>query len=592
MSDNEKTYRVYYRMVYAMAVLSCCFSLIVGILLLAGVASARISMPLDMPEIEQLRTALKENPSDDMLRNKIRDMDLVSRRFYFSGLSSIGTGSILLLGGVIFAVISLQTLSAMRKRLPDPRNYAVRPDELAAASSARWVIGGMAVVLLTAAVVSGFLWRRNVAYPSLRQAVPDEAGKKSPAGQEKVVVAIQPSGTSPSAAEYATNWPAFRGPTGCGTASYTNLPLSWDAKTGKGIVWKVKVPLPGMSSPVVWGNRVFVTGATEKKREVYCFDTAKGTLLWSVDVDTEPGNTNRIPQVSHDTGFAAPTCVTDGRIVYSVFANGDVAAVDFCAQKIWMTGLGLPGNKYGFSACPVLYNGKVLIQFDYGGEDARTSQLIALDAATGKKVWNVPRPVTESWPSPILFDTGKGRQLVTMANEFVISHDPDSGKEIWRVKCGGSDVAPSPIFAGGLVIATVTSDLIYAIKPDGSGDVTKTHIAWQSEDGVSDVSSPVSYGELVFFAHSSGTITCIDVKTGKIVWDKSLDGEFYSSPGLSGDRIYQVARNGNVFIFRADRKYEELGKADLGEPSDCSPAFMDGRIYMRGMTNLFCIGNN
>ena len=346
-----------------------------------------------------------------------------------------------------------------------------------------------------------------------------------------------------------------------------------------------------MSSPVVWGNRVFVTGATETKREVYCYNTADGTLLWSVGVDAAPGNTNKVPKVNQDTGYAAPTCVTDGKVVYSVFANGDVSAFDFCAQKMWLVDLGLPGNKYGFSTCPVLHNGRLLIQFDYGGEDGKTSQLIALDAATGKKAWSVVRPVTESWPSPILINTGKGFQLVTMANEFVVSYDADSGKELWRVKCGGSDVAPSPIFAGGLVIATETSDLIYAIKPDGSGDVTKTHVVWKSEDGVSDVASPVSNGELAFFAHSGGTITCLDVKTGKIVWDKSFDGEFYASPGLAGNRVYQVARNGNVFIFKSSLQYEEIGKASLGEPSDCSPAFLDGRIFMRGATNLFCIGN-
>ncbi|OGV57962.1 MAG: hypothetical protein A2283_15440 [Lentisphaerae bacterium RIFOXYA12_FULL_48_11] len=578
-------------MVYVLAVLSCCFSLIVGMLMLANVFTVRMSLPLDMPEIEQLRTALKDNPSDEMLKNKIRDMDLASRRFYFASLTSLGTGSLLLLGGLVFAVISLKTLSVMRMKMPNPKEYVMRPEDLAAAASARWVIGGLSVVLLTASIVTGILWQRNesdvIEISDVHKVMVEGQGTK-----EKVVVSIQPLGPPPLRADFLTNWPAFRGPTGCGTSSYTNTPISWDGKSGKGIIWKVKVPLPGLSSPVIWGKRVFLTGANEKKREVYCFDSANGTLLWTMAVDSAPGNTNKVPQVNQDTGYAAPTSVTDGRIVYSIFANGDISAFDFCAQKMWLADLGLPGNKYGFSASPVLHNGKILIQFDYGGEDGRTSQLIALDAGSGKKVWSASRPVTESWPSPILIDTGKGFQLVTMANEFVVSHDPDSGKELWRVKCGGSDVAPSPIFAGGLVIATETSDLIYAIKPDGAGDVTKTHVAWKSEDGVSDVASPVSNGDLVFFAHSGGTITCLDVKTGKIVWDKSFDGEFYASPGLAGNLIYQVSRSGEVFIFKADRQYAAIGKASLGEPSDCSPAFVDGKIFMRGATNLFCIGTN
>jgi outer membrane protein assembly factor BamB len=217
--------------------------------------------------------------------------------------------------------------------------------------------------------------------------------------------------------------------------------------------------------------------------------------------------------------------------------------------------------------------------------------MIALDAATGKKAWNITRPVADSWPSPIVVQTAKGVQLVSSANEWIIAYDPVAGKELWKVKCAGSEVVPSPIYAGGFVLASIAAEQIYAIRPDGQGDVTKSHVAWRSEDGVADVSSPVSNGELAFFAHSGGTVTCIDIASGKIVWDKSLDGEFYASPGLVGDRLYLTTRSGEVFIIRAGRKFEEIGKTSLGEPSDCCPAFVDGRIIMRGATNLFCIGN-
>jgi len=583
VSVDEKSMKLYYRIAYAIAVLSFAFSVIVGIRMVSSLATARTASPLNMPEIEQLRAALKDSPADESLRNKIRDLDVVSRRLYFSGVTSLRTGTFLLLGGLVFMVVSLKIVSEFRKEMPDPREYSISQDILQSTSTARWVIAGMGVILLTGVGVIGLMERQGTGTRN----IPKISGIQ----KEKIIVSIQPATPEPSAGEFVANWPAFRGPSRCGTASYTNLPVSWDAKSGKGILWKVAVPLPGMSSPVVWGNRVFVTGATEKQREIYCYETGKGTLLWKMGVDAAPGNTNRVPKVSKDTGFAAPTCVVDGKIVYAIFANGDVAAVDFCSQKMWTVDLGLPANRYGYSSSPVIHGGNVLVQYDGVGDGGNASRLIALDAVTGKKAWSVARPVSESWPSPILIDTGKGLQLVTMANEFIIAHNPATGEEIWRVKCRGSDVAPSPIYAGGLVLATVTYDLILAIRPDGRGDVTKTHVVWKSEDGVSDVASPVSNGELAFFVHSGGTVTCLDVKTGKIVWDKSLEAEFYSSPALSGDRVYLVARNGRVFIFKAGRKYEEIGTANLGELSDCSPAFVDGRIFVRGITNLFCIGN-
>jgi outer membrane protein assembly factor BamB len=274
-----------------------------------------------------------------------------------------------------------------------------------------------------------------------------------------------------------------------------------------------------------------------------------------------------------------------------MFANGDVAAMDLCGKILWAVELGVPDNRYGYAASPVLFGSLIVIQFDGAGENGKPSEIMALDSLTGKRVWSTKRPVQESWPTPIIADTGKGKQILTMANDWIIGYEPASGKELWRVKGGGSDVAPSPIFAGGLVIASLANDLIMAVRPDGNGDVTKTHLAWKSEDGVSDVASPVGNTEMVLFAHSGGTLTCLDVKTGKIIWDKSLEAEFYASPTLAGDRVYLVGRGGDVFVTKFGRRYEELGKSSLGEPSDCSPAIVDGRLIARGMTNLFCIVN-
>ena len=562
---GENSSMLRYRIVCAMAIVAVAFSVIVSVLMVSNCLMVRTSSPLNLTAIEQLRATLKTNPADEAVKAKIRDVDLLARTFYFGGLTSLRTGSYLLLCGVGIALVCLKTMVVIKRGRVAPTKYPPATDGLEASAMARMVIGGVAVALITGAVVI---------------AVMEGSG-----GNTESVPAVKVG-----MAEAITNWPGFRGIDGSGSSSFTNLPVSWDVKTSNNILWVVNVPLPGMSSPIVWGNRVFLTGATDEKREVYCYDLASGIKLWSAGVDAAPGNTNRIPQVNKDTGFAASTPVTDGVTVYSIFANGDLGAIDFCAKKMWTVDLGLPDNRYGYSTSLALYGRRVLVQFDTGSEKGGTSQLIALDSGTGKKVWSTVRPAGDSWPSPSVVQTDAGPQLITVANEWIISYDPVKGDELWRVKCSGSDVAPSPVCAGGLIIAVIPGDGVYAIRPTGRGEVTTSHVVWKSANGASDVASPVSNGELVFLAQSSGALTCLDVKTGKLVWERNLDAEFYASPGLAGDTLYLVARSGEVFILKCGRQYEDIGRAHIGEPSDCSPAFVNGRILIRGITHLFCIG--
>lgn len=570
-STGDVTSRGLYRAVCALAAVSCAFTLLVGILLVSNLMTIHTASPLNLTEIETLRTSLKVNPVDEAVRTKIRDLDLVARHFYFNGLAVHRTGVFLLLGGMVVSLVSLRTMARLRRRHSDPRDYPSGLDPVEAASVARWTMAGVIVAVLTAGLYLAF-----------------EGGRRTSGGGQPPVPAQAVIPVAPG--DPALNWPAFRGLTGSGVAVLSNAPVSWDGATGTGLLWKASVPLPGMSSPVVWGNHVFLTGATEEKREVYCYDIATGTLLWRMPVTADPGHAKEVPEVNKDTGFAAPTSVTDGRLVYSVFANGDLVAVDYCSRQMWARDFGIPINRYGYSSSLAWYGDKVLLQYDHNTGKGKTSQLIALDALTGKTVWTVPRPVTDSWPSPVVVNTEKGPQVITVANDAIIAYDPAAGRELWRVKCSGSDVAPSPIYAGGLVVASITADKIYAIRPDGVGDVTATHVAWTSEEGVTDVASPVSNGELVFFVHSSGLVICLEAKTGKKLWEQSLEGEFYGSPGLAGDRLYLAARNGQVFVLRAGRKYELIGKASLGEPSDGSPIFSGNRILIRGIKTLFCIG--
>lgn len=390
----------------------------------------------------------------------------------------------------------------------------------------------------------------------------------------------------------AANWPRFRGPGGLGRTSDGNTPFSWDGRTGNGILWKTPVPLPGRNSPVVWGGRVFLTGATAQKQEVYCFDAGSGRLLWRRAVDAVGPHAVEAPEVQEDTGFAAPTVATDGQRVYAIFATGTVVCFDLAGSGLWVRNLGRLVNVYGHASSLTMYRNLLLVLLDQGSADDGLSALLAIDGRTGHPVWRAPRRVPASWASPIVISTEMGeQQVITCASPWVIAYNAASGEELWRVDCLGEDVAPSPIYAGGLVFAVQEGGDLVAIRPTGRGDVTDTHIAWTGYEGLPDICSPVSNGELVFLLTSDGgMLTCYDVSDGQVVWEKNLDASFFASPSLVGDRLYLLSQKGTMFMLEAGREYKELGRAELGEPAYTSPAFVAGRIYIRGEKHLYGIG--
>ncbi len=281
---------------------------------------------------------------------------------------------------------------------------------------------------------------------------------------------------------------------------------------------------------------------------------------------------------------------TDGQRVFALFATGALAAFDFDGKKLWTQDLGLPENSYGHSSSLAVWRDRLLVLFDQGSIDGKKSKLLAFDTATGKTVWEQKRPVGSNWTSPIVVATDNGEQVITVANPWVISYDPEKGKELWRSGEIGGETAPSPSYAKGLAFAIAPSEKLVAIKTDGSGDVSKTKTAWKADQNIPDICSPVGNGDLVFLLGSGGALTCYDAKDGKKVWEQYLDVNFRSSPSLVGDKLYLLSQDGVMFIVTADRQYRLLARAKLGEECYACPAFADGRIYIRGKQNLYCIG--
>jgi outer membrane protein assembly factor BamB len=562
------------------AVVTGLFSALVGLILLVNHFLVPTDDPVKSVELAQAKEKLHATPTDEALKQKIRDLDLQARRTYFRHLQINLLGAWLLIAGsgVFFFAARRVRATVEKPHLPKPATDA-EAQQLHATRIGRWAIAGSGAALL-----------------ALLLALAATEKSRLPATQadlEKLLAGGTASARADVAAFLAgrmTNWHQFRGPPGTGIATTTNAPLTWNATNGEGLVWKSPVPAHGHSSPVVWGNRIFLTGGDAKAREVMCFDAATGTLLWQKPVPPPPGGFAHDPEVPEETGFAACTPATDGTRVFASFATGELVAFDFSGNVVWSKHLGVPENMYGHSTSLLLWQDRLIVQFDQADAEAGKSRLYAFDTATGRELWQQRRPVGASWGTPIIVEQTNRTQIIALGEPWLMGYDPANGTELWRAECLGSDLAPMPVIAAGMVIVSSPNKHLAAIRPDGVGDVTKTHIAWTLEDYVPDITSPLATDDLLFSVTTSGLLGCVDVKTGKKVWDADLNADFNASPTLVGDKVYLISLKGEAIVLAAAREMKELARGHLGEPVHASPAFVGGRVFIRGTKNLFCLG--
>jgi hypothetical protein len=387
----------------------------------------------------------------------------------------------------------------------------------------------------------------------------------------------------PYAADYANNYPAFRGPGGNGVAFQKNLPVVWNGETGENIRWKTEIPLPGFNSPIVWDNRLFITGGNKSERAVFCYDTETGDLLWKGKVENVPGTLSDIGDIPDYTGYAASTAATDGNFVYAIFANSDVAAFNFEGEQVWARNLGAIDNHYGYSSSLITYNGKLIIQWD----QRNVAKVIALAAETGETVWETDRDVKISWASPVILSTITGPQLLLAADPYVIAYNPDSGEELWKLQCLSGEVGPSVAGNREMVFALNEYASLVGIQLEN-----EPAVVWEDYDYLSDVPSPVATDAFLIVTTSYGVFACYATQTGEKLWESEIDNSVYSSPVIADGKVYMTDKQGITHIFRASSEFESVGQAPLGEGSVCTPAFANGRIYIRGEKHLFCIGND
>ncbi len=385
-----------------------------------------------------------------------------------------------------------------------------------------------------------------------------------------------------TAEERRKNWPGFLG-SQSGLAKAKGLLTDWDGVKGEGIRWKTEIPLPGFNSPIVWANKIFLSGADEKTREVYCVDTESGKILWTKKVEKIPSSPSLedSPEVNDDTGYAASTMATDGVRVFAIFSNGDLVAFDFDGNQVWGKNLGIPENSYGYSSSLVVYEDLLLVQYDRDEDSFFTG----LDVATGQQRWRTARDFGASWSSPAVYNTGERDEVVLVADPMVVSYDPKNGKELWRVEClEGGEVAPMPVYANGLLYVAADYVKVAAI------DVKKHEVVWEASDMIPGISTPLVTGGYYIGGLGDGGMVCYDAKTGEELWMEDTDDGFYASPILADGKVYMADRLGVMHIFELGAEYQPIAKPELGEVIVSTAAVVRNALYIRGMTCLYRIG--
>lgn len=393
----------------------------------------------------------------------------------------------------------------------------------------------------------------------------------------------------------AAEWTEFRGPTGQGLATASGLPLEWSAE--KNIVWQQPVPGSGWSSPVVSRGQLFLTTATMAGGEmsaglhVFCYAADSGKLAWHTEVFATAGLP---PQPMHQLNTpACPTPIVDGDRLYVYFGHHGAACLDLTGKIIWRNQRlrfdPVPGN----GGSPVIVGDRLI----YVAECATAPFVMALDKHTGKTLWKIPRELPAkmkfSFGTPLAIEVAGRPQLVIPGSHAVSALDPANGQELWQVRYRGDGaLAPRPVFAHGLVFVSagyLRSDLV-AIRPDGHGDVTDTHVVWRASKGAPLAPALLPLGDELYAVNNSGLATCWDARTGQVHWQEKIGGPHSASPVAADGRLYFLAEDGTTTVLKAGREFVLLATNRLGEPAFASPAPVDGALFLRTTKHLYRLG--
>jgi outer membrane protein assembly factor BamB len=419
---------------------------------------------------------------------------------------------------------------------------------------------------------------------------------------------------------YAENWPSWRGPGALAISSETGIPVKWDLS--KNIKWKVEVPGLGHSSPIVWGDRIFITTAVNSNSaednfqkgfpmgnrkldtgeiswKVLCFDKETGKLLWErTAVTQKPVNGRHIKN-----SYASQSPVTDGTYVFAFFGDPGMYCYDFNGKLIWSKELGsfTMRSNWGLGSSPVLYKNYVIQTCD---QETGKSFIVALDKKSGEIAWKKERDELSSWSTPYVYDKGTRPELIVNATKAIRSYDPETGNLLWECRGPATSITtPTPTFINGMII--VSSGFIVdpirpitAFKPGVTGDITlkpnetsSDAIVWRQPVAAPYIPSPLAYNGRIYVVLDQGFIACYDAMTGKEIYGKTrIDvTNFSASPVAMDGKIFLPSEDGVVYVIKAGDQYELLAKNSLDEPIMASPAVSGSKMFIRSIKHLYCI---
>ena len=420
------------------------------------------------------------------------------------------------------------------------------------------------------------------------------------------------------------NWPSFRGANASGIAEGSPLPVTWNVERGENVKWKTPIAGLGHSSPVVWGDRIFVTTAISGKDDpelrvglygnvrsveddtvhrwlLYCLDKRSGRILWKRTVFEAVPRVKRHTKASH----ANSTPAVDGRHVVSFFGSQGIACFDMDGELLWKKDLGpldsgwyvQPKAQWGFSSSPVIHEQRVLIQCDV----QKGSFLAALDVKDGREIWRTPREDVPTWGTPTIYRYDGKLRFVVNGYHHIGGYDFYTGKEVWNIKGGGDIPVPTPVLGHGLIFITNAHGSmrpIYGIRSSASGDVTPSEdepneqIAWWRKDRGNYMQTPLVYGDYLYCCNDGGILTCYEARSGKTVYRKRLGkGTGFTASAVAGDgKIYFTSEEGDIHVIKAGPEFEKLAENAMGEICMATPAISDGTLLFRTKGHLVAIG--
>ena len=406
------------------------------------------------------------------------------------------------------------------------------------------------------------------------------------------------------------NWPGFRGPTRQGHSTERNLPLHWNATSN--IAWKAEVPGQGWSSPIVWGERIFVTATTENgsRCHVLCFQRDSGKLLWNKPV------LEQLPlRKENKNSYATPTPVTDGEHVYAVFGSGAIVALKFDGTIVWTNSAVQFYSRHGLGASPILHGDLLIMPFDGSNRVQEAgkwpnnsneerlgwqipwdkSEIAALNRRTGRRVWTARRGQSRiAHVSPVVYRENGQDRLLSIAGDAVQGFDLNTGERLWSVYCQGEGVTPSPVLAGDLIVASsgFEKTTLRGIRPGGRGELTASNIVWEQKKGVPTQSSLLHVEPYVYAVTDGGIGTCYKAASGEIVWQERVGGNYSASPVFADGHIYFLNEAGETTVIAAGPEFQVVARNPLGETCQASMAISAQRLIIRSDKSLFCVAKN